>query len=134
LNDFEKLREFIKEQKESVRDRLELVYLKDILATEFCNGSRKAYTTILDKMSEIENESNRIENNSPTFLFVLDKTDQSGEVNKIMEEFKKDESCEICEETKGAYVIRGDENSFGLCYKHLVAQYGAENISQVARL
>lgn len=56
MNDFEQLRKFIKEQKESLRDKLELVYLKDTLATEFYNGSRKAYTTILDKMSEIEKE------------------------------------------------------------------------------
>ncbi len=56
MNDFEKLREFIKEQKESVRDRLDLVYLKDTLATEFCNGSRKAYNIVLDKISEMEQE------------------------------------------------------------------------------
>jgi len=54
LNDFEKLREFIKEQKESLVDKLNDVYLKDTLATEFYQGSRKAYTSILDKMSEIE--------------------------------------------------------------------------------
>lgn len=50
--------------------------------------------------------------------------------NTVRETFQSDVECETCQ-VLGAYTIDGDNNSVGVCMKHLIRFYGKENIKEV---